>query len=106
MARAQLGRKQQPGIPLRKAVGFRRQGGMLTAWDRVAHRGGLPQRALSSAVLSNLYLMPLDDVLLQFAIEDENGPSVVRWVDDIWIFGSDVGSLRRAQVQIQRRLAS
>jgi hypothetical protein len=83
-----------------------RLGGMLTAWDRVADRGGLPQRALPSAVLSNLYLMPLDDVLIQFSDVDETGPSVVRWVDDIWIFGSDVGALRRAQVQIQHRLAS
>jgi reverse transcriptase-like protein len=84
----------------------RRLEAMLAAWNKVADRGGLPQRALPSAVLSNLYLMPLDDVLLQYATVDDSGPSVVRWVDDIWIFGSDIGQLRHVQVQIQHRLAS
>jgi len=80
--------------------------GMLVAWDSTAHRHGLPQRVLPSSVLANLYLEPLDDVLRKFASDDarsgELGPSALRWVDDIWLFGSDIGRLRRAQVELQQ----
>lgn len=80
--------------------------GMLVAWGSTAHRHGLPQRASPSSVLANMYLEPLDDVLRKFATGDlasnDAGASALRWVDDIWLFASDVGRLRRAQVELQQ----
>lgn len=80
--------------------------GMLVAWGSTAHRHGLPQRVSPSSVLANMYLEPLDDVLRKFATDDlasnDARSSALRWVDDIWLFGSDVGRLRRAQVELQQ----
>jgi hypothetical protein len=82
---------------------------LLAGWSRIPQRSGLPQRSAASAVLANMYLVPIDDALGHFgAIENPFVQNIVpedaavRWMDDIWLFGSDTGSLRKAQVEISR----
>ena len=73
---------------------------------------GLPQRSWASSVLANMYLMALDEVLDAHAESVTLWPaegerrSWVRWMDDIWLFGSDAGRLRQAQLQIESSLRS
>lgn len=40
---------------------------LLDAFDKISGRSGLPQRPSASAVIANMYLRPLDDVLLDYA---------------------------------------
>jgi Reverse transcriptase (RNA-dependent DNA polymerase) len=82
---------------------------LLEGWGRIAQRSGLPQRSLASAVLANMYLAPIDDVLGHYgAIDRPFARSIVpegaaaRWMDDIWLFGDEPGRLRKAQVEISR----
>lgn len=88
---------------------------MLEGWSQMAGRSGLPQRSAASALLANLYLSPVDDVLDYYgSIEGSKGPfmwptgkrvpNVARWMDDIWLFGQDPGSLRHAQLDVQEVL--
>jgi len=56
-----------------------------------------------------MYLAPVDDALGHFgAIENPlvrdlmPEGAAARWMDDIWLFGSEAGSLRKAQVEISR----
>lgn len=83
---------------------------MLRSWDRMDGRSGLPQRSLASCVLANFYLQPVDELLQYLAPEPKrlrfwlsHGKSA-RWMDDIWLFGDDAGSLRSAQVELQKRM--
>jgi hypothetical protein len=77
---------------------------MLQAWARMQGRCGLPQRSKASAVLANMYLRPVDDVLDAAATETTflgiKAKSTTRWMDDIWLFGRDEGRLRRAQLTL------
>lgn len=84
----------------------------LEGWDRVDERSGLPQRSWASSVLANMYLEALDEVLdanaQRVMLNAVNGPSGswLRWMDDMWLFGSDAGQLRRAQTQVEAALRS
>ena len=76
---------------------------MIEFWAATAGRSGLVQRALPSSVLANMFLMPVDDVLGQLnKSEAGDRATALRWVDDIWVFGANDGSLRTAQVALQR----
>jgi hypothetical protein len=79
---------------------------MLHSWDQMTGRSGLPQRSMASAVLANLYLSPLDDVLAYYGSlprrdAEPERVATARWMDDIWLFGGDLGLLRKAQVDLQ-----
>jgi len=77
---------------------------MLRGWSEIPGRSGLPQRSSASAVLANRYLRPLDDTLEAIsrrAAPSAKGATCLRWMDDVWIFGSDRGELRRGQVEIE-----
>ncbi len=76
---------------------------MLQAWGRVAGRSGLPQRSMASATLANMYLRPLDDVMVGLAgqVKLFKVASLTRWMDDIWVFGNDDGRLRATQLAIE-----
>lgn len=81
---------------------------MVESFGAVPGRGGLPQRSTASAVLANMYLAPLDDVLLHHAAalmvmfrSKIRYHSFVRWMDDIWLFGADAAAARRAQMELQ-----
>ncbi|MDG4760743.1 RNA-directed DNA polymerase [Micromonospora sp. WMMD710] len=80
----------------------------LKSWTKISGRSGIPQRFQASAVLANLYLSQLDEVLDHHSseIDYESGKrrSFVRWMDDVWLFGEDAGNLRRAQVEINSAL--
>lgn len=79
-----------------------------------AGRAGLVQRSTPSAVLANLYLSVFDDILDAHATDLTAGHvltrgapprrvsrrSWVRWMDDMWLFGSDASSMRRAQMEL------
>ncbi len=81
---------------------------MLRGWEASPGRRGLPQRSAASAVLANMYMGVVDEV-----IDDYTGSiiskkkfkgmksSSTRWMDDIWVFGPDEGRLRRLQVDLQ-----
>lgn len=76
---------------------------MIEFWAATPGRSGLAQRALPSSVLANMFLMPVDDVLNKLNKSGPDGPpTALRWVDDIWVFGANDGSLRAAQVTLQR----
>lgn len=88
---------------------------LLDGWSTIPGRSGLPQRSAASALLANVYLSPVDDVLDYYGtLHGSRGPlrwrsgrrvpSVSRWMDDIWLFGQDAGVLRKAQVDIQEAL--
>jgi hypothetical protein len=82
---------------------------MIVSWYRATGRG-LPQRSAASAALAHLYLAPLDDVLRHYNAIPPGGAReipegrAVRWVDDIWLFGRSVRSLREAQIALQAAL--
>lgn len=85
---------------------------LLIGWNS-AGRSGLPQRALGSSVLANMYMQHVDELLAEYALPSSrtfgrpNGRSTfTRWMDDIWIFHTDQGPLRAAQVELQRELRS
>jgi Reverse transcriptase (RNA-dependent DNA polymerase) len=80
----------------------------LEGFAQTPNRSGLPQRSTASAVIANMYLAPLDDVLKHHA---KSMPrlfksrvthhSFARWMDDMWLFGGDPAAARRAQMEIQ-----
>jgi hypothetical protein len=86
---------------------------LLDGFDRIPERSGLPQRSLASAVLANMVLGPLDDVLEHFAVDVPSlkifgktrlrarHRSWSRWMDDMWLFGSEAAHMRRAQTEMQ-----
>lgn len=84
----------------------------LVGFDQLDARSGLPQRARPSSVLANLVMRRFDDVLTAHADEipdlmltgaKPGAPrmSFVRWMDDMWLFGEDAASMRRAQLALQ-----
>lgn len=85
---------------------------MLSAWEKMPGRSGLPQRSHASSLLANVYLSSIDDVLdyygrlsaIQWPLDDSE--PALRWMDDIWLFGNDAGRLRRAQVELSDALVS
>jgi hypothetical protein len=86
----------------------------LNSWDRMAGRGGLPQRSNASSVLANMYLTPVDELIAEYGVVTgslmkrlvPNGTAATRWVDDVWIFNNDIGLLREAQLGIEGTLRS
>lgn len=81
---------------------------MVESFDAAPDRSGLPQRSTASSVLANMYLAPVDDVLLQNATampavfnSKVRYHSFARWMDDIWTFGFDPAAARRTQMQLQ-----
>lgn len=85
---------------------------MLEGFNATPTRSGLPQRSLASAVIANMYLAPLDDVLEHHASDipwllllgrkkGTRRRSWLRWMDDMWLFGDDASLLRRAQLELQ-----
>jgi hypothetical protein len=70
---------------------------LLRGWAALGIRG-LPQGIRCSSPLGNLYLAPLDDLLL------EEGVRYVRWMDDWIIVSSGFHEARRIQDQMERRL--
>jgi hypothetical protein len=83
---------------------------LLDGLETVPGRSGLPQRSIASAVLANMVLGPLDDVLahyskritFSFLKENIKYDSYARWMDDIWLFHHDAGTLRKAQIDLQQ----
>lgn len=80
---------------------------------KTSGRTGLPQRSLASAVIANMYMKSLDDVLEHHAstiphliISSKAAPrprrSWTRWMDDVWLFGDEAGDMRRAQIELQQ----
>ena len=71
---------------------------------------------MASAVIANMYLTPLDQRISAYNEENSQGKSSgngvfasllpdhlsVRWMDDIWVFGTDEGLLRNLQVNLQK----
>jgi len=83
---------------------------MLEGFGAIPDRSGLVQRSTASAVLANMYVEPLDDVLkhhsraiLAFATSKVQHRSFARWMDDIWLFGYDAAAMRHAQMDLQAR---
>lgn len=81
----------------------------LATFETATDRPGLPQRALASSLIANAFLSPLDDLLRARSQSvarrgRAETHSVVRWMDDIWLFGNDLGSLRRSQLEIESAL--
>lgn len=89
---------------------------ILEGFDQIPERTGLPQRSLASAVLANMALEPLDDLLDHYAedvpelgllIQHPKGAkprrrrSWTRWMDDMWLFGDEAALLRSAQRELQ-----
>ena len=81
----------------------------LEGFDTTSYRSGLPQRSTASAVIANMVLTPLDDVLEHYArpipqsLKSElRYHSFARWMDDIWLFLDDAGRVRRAQIELQQ----
>jgi hypothetical protein len=81
---------------------------MIGAFGAIPNRSGLTQRSTASAVMANMYLEPLDDVLRHHssAIIVLSGGKVqhrsfARWMDDIWLFGHDPARARKAQMDLQ-----
>lgn len=94
---------------------------ILEGFDRIPERTGLPQRSLASAVLANMTLEPLDDILEHFAADVPDLESLVmkskvekprrrrswtRWMDDMWLFGDDPALMRSAQRELQEAARS
>jgi hypothetical protein len=79
---------------------------MLSSWDRIPDRSGLPQRSAASAVLANMYLTPVDQLISSYIHSQKSSKvsAAFRWMDDIWLFGDDEGELRAAQIELQREL--
>jgi hypothetical protein len=80
---------------------------MLEGWSSMPNRGGLPQRFLPSSVLANMYLTPVDDVLIRFGRSRRGLPfRLARWMDDITLFGNNEARLRLAQVELSEAMRS
>ncbi len=86
---------------------------LLTGFDETPGRSGLPQRSSASAVIANMYLSALDDVLMHHSRpmpvlfrSKVKYHSCARWMDDFWLFGSDPAKARRAQMDLQAQAHS
>jgi hypothetical protein len=81
---------------------------MVDSFGSIPDRSGLVQRSTASAVLANMYVEPLDDVLKHHSFSEMvffgkklAHRSFTRWMDDIWLFGRDTAAMRRAQMDLQ-----
>lgn len=81
---------------------------MIEGFGAVPNRSGLPQRSTASAILANMYLSPLDDVLRHHASQlmvmftnKVRHHSFARWMDDMWLFTGDAASARLVQMELQ-----
>jgi hypothetical protein len=81
---------------------------LLRGWEASPNRRGLPQRSAASAVLANMYLGVVDEVIDDYSaslvsrVQFKGMKSAsTRWMDDVWVFGPDEGRLRRLQVDLQ-----
>lgn len=82
---------------------------MLQAFDGVHGRRGLAQRSTASAVLANMYLEQLSYVFSDHIRRNEGSPfsgmvdivPVLRWMDDLWLFGNEDAKLRALQIDLQ-----
>lgn len=78
-------------------------------FDKKPRRSGLPQRSFASAAIANMYLKPLDDVLMHHSKTVKiriagiklDSQSWARWMDDMWLFGENPAAARRAQMDLQ-----
>jgi reverse transcriptase-like protein len=80
---------------------------LLTSWDGMQGRHGLPQRFLASSVLASMYLHPLDTIVDGAAARPTLTlpfPGATRWMDDVWVFGAEEPRLREAQVRVEQLL--
>jgi hypothetical protein len=79
---------------------------MLLSWDRTPDRRGLPQRSAASAVLANMYLSPIDELISNYVTSLDRTTTGVafRWMDDIWYFAESESHLRGMQLELQRAL--
>ncbi len=68
---------------------------------RLAHPG-LPQNHQPSAVLANAYV---DAALTGLEVPAAEA-AVVRWMDDLWVFGATAAAAERAHAQVGARLAA
>lgn len=72
-------------------------------------RPGLPQRCWASSVLAQFFLGAIDVFLDRKASDSglfaARSPLVVRWMDDIWVFGESAMDLRMVQLELQDVLA-
>jgi hypothetical protein len=79
---------------------------MVESWYLSTGRG-LPQRSAASAALAHFYLSPLDDILGSRNTVPPGGRDLIpegralRWMDDVWLFGRTLSSLRESQLAIQ-----
>ena len=81
---------------------------MLQGFDSIQGRAGLAQRSTASSVLANMYMERFRYVLNDHAEREESVfqatagvQPVLRWMDDIWMFGDDEAQLRSLQVDLQ-----
>jgi reverse transcriptase-like protein len=80
---------------------------LLTGFQKIPDRSGIPQRSSASAVIANMYLQPLDDVMIHHApslsvpFSKLTYHGCARWMDDMWVFGNDPAAARRAQMDLQ-----
>jgi Reverse transcriptase (RNA-dependent DNA polymerase) len=75
---------------------------ILTTFNGLPDRAGIPQRSTASSVPANAFLAPVDDVLARYA--GWSGGHVARWMDDLWVFGGKYEHLRCLQLDVQDEL--
>jgi hypothetical protein len=75
---------------------------IISSFNALPDRSGIPQRSVASSVLANAYLGPIDDLLSRYA--SMTNADVARWMDDVWVFGGDHEQLRCLQLDLQDEL--
>lgn len=75
---------------------------ILTSYNKLPDRSGIPQRSTASSLLANAYLSPIDDLLNRYCTH--HGAVALRWMDDIWVFGGGCEALRLLQLRIEEDL--
>jgi hypothetical protein len=76
--------------------------GMISTFNALPDRSGIPQRSVASSVLANAFLGPVDDLLHRYAALQS--AEVIRWMDDVWVFGGGHEQLRCLQMDLQDEL--
>jgi hypothetical protein len=105
-----------PTEPVQEAIQDRTRKGAVTnrlcdlveGFQSTPSRSGLPQRSSASSVIANMYLAPVDDVLIHHSRRmlkifgsKIQYRSFARWMDDIWLMGDDPAAARKAQMDLQ-----
>lgn len=78
---------------------------VLSTYNTIATRAGVPQRSTASSLLANIYLRSIDELLIRYSTS-RNRHRWLRWMDDIWIFGGSYEELRNCQLDLQDELRS